>query len=326
MSRDTSGSVVYTDVLAAQRRLAGVAVRTPVLRSAKLDADVGRSVWMKAEQQQLTGSFKFRGAYNAAVAVDPAGGFCTVSSGNHGYALATCGQLLGAHVVVHMPEDAPAVKTESVRRAGAEVVSFDRYRVPQASVAALLIREGPGRYVSAHDDRRVIAGAATAALELIEDVPELDAVLVPVGGGGCLAGSGIVCRERLPRCQVIGVEPEASGVNRRSLDAGRPVSISVPRTIADGQTLTAPGALTFAVMQQVVDDVLLVSEAEIVAAMIYLERWCGIVTEPSGASALAAVLAGRLPTAVRGGRIGVVLTGGNRATPRPVTGSRSAGS
>lgn len=304
------GPVGFAEVVAARRRLRGVARLTPVLRSSSVDGAVSAQIWMKAEYLQRSGSFKFRGAYNATASLSAAerrAGVCTVSSGNHARALAVAAGDLGVSTLVLMPEDAPARKIEAVRAAGAEVRLFDRYAVSQAELASRLETSGPEVYISAHDHPLVIAGAATAAIETFDQCGSLDALVMAVGGGGGLAGAGIVARQVNPSCRVIGVEPAASGINRRSLQAGRRVEGSVPRTIADGQTLTSPGVLTFEIMRRVVDEVVLTTDTEILAAMRFMRDQCGLVLEPSGAAGIAAVLAGK----VAGSRIGVVLSGGN---------------
>lgn len=303
-------AVAYEDVLDAQQRLLGIARKTPVLRSVQLDHMVGGEVWLKAEHLQRAGSFKFRGAYNAAAsltAADRVAGLCTVSSGNHGQALALSGQLLSTKVVVFMPTDAPDSKVAATRRYGARIAHFDRYRQAQAEVSAALACPGGPIYISSHDDRHIIAGAATMTLELLQDVSGLDTVVMAVGGGGGLAGAGLVARRLIPGCRVVGVEPEASGVNRRSLLAGHPVEVTVPRTIADGQTLTSPGVLAFSIMLRVVDDVVSVSDQEIIKAMRFLQEHFGRLVEPSGAAGVAALLSGK----VGGQRIGVIVSGGN---------------
>ncbi len=300
------------DVAAAAARLEGVSNRTPVLTSSTLDGAAGARTSLKAEQLQRSGSFKFRGAYNAVAGLTDAQrrrGLCTVSSGNHAQALALAGRLHGASVRVHMPHDANPAKLAATRGYGAEVVLFDRYSTDQSDISAMLIGEGTRTYVSAHDDLDVAAGAGTAALELFEEVGPLDVLVAPVSGGGGLSGYGTVARALAPGCRVIGVEPAASGVVGRSLRAGRRLVGPVPRTIADGQTLTSPGAVPFAIMRGVVDDVVVVTDAELVSAMLFLFERMKAVVEPSGASGLAALLAGKVGGA--GGHVGVILSGGN---------------
>lgn len=299
--------------------LDGVAARTPVLKSTALDRICRRRLFLKAEHRQRAGSFKFRGAYAALSVLSRQWrqGVCTVSSGNFAQALALAGSELAIPVTVHMPSDAPALKRNAAERYGAEVVDFDRLTDPQHDVTARLKSATHQVYVSPHDNEEVISAAGTLAVELLEDAGVLDTIVMPVGAGGGLAGVGVAARELSAEIRILGAEPAASGVNHRSLRAGRRVTIQVPRTIADGQTLTTPGELTFPIMSKVVDDVLLVSDAEIIAAMHVLHELTGEVVEPSGASGLAAVLGGR----VAGRRIGVVLTGGN-VDPQLITALR----
>ena len=272
------------EVRVAQERLQGVCVRTPVLRFDELDEAVGATVWLKAESLQLTGSFKFRGAYNAVAsltATERASGVCTVSSGNHGQALALAGRMLSSSVRVHLPSDAPRTKVDAIRTQGADVVLFDRYAVSQADLSDELVRDGKPLYISAHDDTRVMAGAGTIALEFFDQVAHLDTIVVPVGGGGGIAGIGSVAKVLNPECRILGAEPAASEVNRRSLLAGHRIQVALPRTIADGQILTTPGALTFPIMCDVVNEIVLVTERQIRNAVRFLHNQCGITVEPS---------------------------------------------
>jgi len=303
-------TVAFSDVLAAAARLRGVGRLTPVLSAAPIDRSASAQVFLKAENQQRTGSFKFRGAFNAVAAMADGNrdtDLCTVSSGNHGQALAAVGAMLRRSVTVYVPRDAPRPKYEAIVSYGATVKVFDRQTVAQEEISSRLGRPGGPVYVSSHDDRQVIAGAGTMALELFDSCDRLDAIVVPVGGGGGLAGAGVVARAVAPRCRVIGVEPEASGAVSRSIRAGRRIHVPVPRTIADGQTVTVPGRLNLRILRRVVDEVVAVNEAQIRQAVAFLYARCGVIVEPSGACGVAAVLAGR----VAGRRIGVVLTGGN---------------
>lgn len=310
MTRD-AGLLTLEEVRRAAAVLDGVAVRTPVLRSDALDTAVGAEVFLKAENMQRAGAFKFRGAYNTLASLtdaERAAGVCTVSSGNHAQALALAGQLLGVRVTVVMPDDAPQLKVDGTKAHGATVVTFDRFTQTRDDAVRPFV-DGGTTFVSSHDDRRISAGAGTAALELFEDVPDLDVLVAPIGGGGGMAGYATVAKALRPNAEVVGVEPAASGVNRRSLAEGRRIEIAPPHTIADGQRLTTPGAFPFAVMQERVDEVVLVPDEEIVDAMRFLLERLGTTTEPSGAIATAAVLAGRVPVA--GKRVGVIVSGGN---------------
>ncbi|HET9442038.1 MAG TPA: pyridoxal-phosphate dependent enzyme [Acidimicrobiales bacterium] len=307
-----------SDVQAAARRLDGVAHRTPVLRSRTLDERVGSEVFVKAETFQRGGAFKFRGAYNKLASLTPeerARGVVAFSSGNHAGAVALAARLLGVRAVIVMPLDAPAVKVAATRGYGAEIVTYDRYTEDREEIGARLGDEQGLVLVPPFDDPLVMAGQGTVALELLGEVPDLDLLVVPVGGGGLLAGSAVVAAAQPRRVEVVGVEPEAGDDTLRSLRAGERVTIPVPRTIADGQQITAPGRLTFEVNRRLADDIVLVSDAEIVAAMAFAFDRMKLVTEPSGASGLAALLAGR-PADHTGRRIGVILSGGNVGTER----------
>lgn len=300
------------DVRAAARRLAGVAHRTPVLRSRTLDERVGGEVLLKAEIHQRGGAFKFRGAFNAVASLPDAArrrGLIAVSSGNHAQAVALAARLHDAHAVVLMPEDAPASKREATRGYGAEVIPFDRYAVDRDALLAEVAAARGLAVVHPYDDPAVMAGQGTVALELLEQAGPLDLLLVCVGGGGLIAGCATAARAVRPGIRVVGVEPEAGDDVRRSLRAGHRVRVPVPRTIADGQAVPEPGERTFEVIRRLVDDVVVVSDDEIRAAMRFLFERLKVVAEPSGASALAALLAGRVDA--RGLRVGVTLSGGN---------------
>ena len=292
------------DVEAAAARLAGVANRTPIFRSRTLDERVGAEVFLKAESLQRTGSFKFRGAFNAVSQTD-AGGVTAFSSGNHAQAVALAARLTGKEAVILMPLDAPAAKVEATRGYGAEIVVYDRYREDREALGHALAEERGLVLVPPYDDPLVMAGQGTVALELLEEAGSLDAVVVPVGGGGLIAGTATAVDGA---ARVFGVEPAAGDDTRRSLEAGERVAIDVPRTIADGLQVTAPGRLTFEVNRERVDGVVTVSDDEIVDAMAFLFNRMKLVTEPSGAVGVAALLAGRLDVS---GRIGVIVSGGN---------------
>lgn len=296
----------------AERRLAGVVNRTPVVRSRTFDQECGAQVLVKAENFQRTGSFKFRGAYNTLAALPEATrtrGVCTVSSGNHAQALALAARLLGVPAVVLMPEDAPPLKLAAVRGYGAEVVTYDRSSMPQWQAGEHLQQERGLPFVSSHDDPLISAGAGTAVLELLEEVGDLDVLLAPVGGGGGMAGYSSAMRARQPHARVVAVEPTVSGLLEATLAAGRRVDRPVPATIADGLMLTRIGAVPFEVMKETVDEVVQVTEAEITRAMRFLFERMKLVVEPSGAVAFAALLAGGLDVTRQ--KVGVVLSGGN---------------
>jgi threo-3-hydroxy-L-aspartate ammonia-lyase len=296
------------DVHAAAERIHGIAHRTPLLRSRTLDARIGAPVALKAENLQRAGAFKFRGACNAVAALRP-DGVCSVSSGNHAQALALAAREHGARATILMPRDAPASKRAATEGYGAEVIEFDRYADDRDALARALAAERGFTLVHPYDDPLVMAGQGTVGLELAGELDDLDAVVVPVGGGGLIAGVATAVRALHPQARVVGVEPEAGDDVARSLRAGERVSVAVPETIADGQQVTTPGERPWEVIRALVDDVVTVADAEIVGAMRLLFERLKVVAEPSGATALAALLAGRV--ALRGGSVAVVISGGN---------------
>ncbi|MDX3006036.1 pyridoxal-phosphate dependent enzyme [Kribbella solani] len=301
-----------TDVQSAAERLAGVARRTPVLTSRTLNERVGAEVFLKAENFQRIGAFKFRGAYNAISRLSPArlqAGVAAYSSGNHAQAVALAARIVGTSAVILMPEDAPPTKLAAARGYGAEVITFDRYTQDRTALAHELAAERGRTLIPPYDHYDVMAGQGTVALELIEEVGHLGALLVPVGGGGLMAGCATAASMLAPGIRMIGVEPAAGDDHARSLAAGERVAIDVPRTIADGQAVSTPGELTYALNRRLVESFELVSDAEIVTAMAFAFERLKIVLEPSGASALAALLAGRVHGLPE--RVGVVLSGGN---------------
>ena len=305
----------FTDVEAAAQRLAGVAHRTPCVTSRTLDELLGVHVVLKAEGLQRTGAFKLRGAYNAISQLSserPGLAVVTASSGNHAQAVSLAASLHGASATILMPSDAPASKRAATEGYGVRVIEYDRYRDAREEVLAELAGELGASVVHPYDDPRVIAGAGTCALELVQDAEPLATVVVPVGGGGLLSGSALSLRALSPGTRIVGVEPEASPDTQRSFEAGRRVTVPIRPSIADGQLLETPGEFTFPVIASLVDEIVTVSDAEIVEAMRLLFERAKLVVEPSGASAFAAVLAGR----VTGDPVGVILTGGNVSAER----------
>jgi threonine dehydratase len=303
------------DVRAAAARLDGVAHRTPVLRSRTLDAWSGGELLLKAENLQRMGAFKFRGAYNAIAALPAAQrarGVCTYSSGNHAQAVALSARLMGTRASIVMPQDSPDVKLEATRAYGAEVILYDRYTEDRVAIADRLAQEQGFTVIPPFDHPDVMSGQGTAALELLEDTATdgpLDVLVVCVGGGGLIAGCATAAKALSPRTRVVGVEPAARGIAQRSLAAGEVLVGPVPVTIADGQQGDRLGALTLEVMQERVDEIVGVSDDEIRSAMRAGFDRLKTVLEPSGASALAAVLSGAID--VRGLRVGITLSGGN---------------
>jgi threo-3-hydroxy-L-aspartate ammonia-lyase len=305
------------DVRAAAATLEGIAHRTPVLTSRTLDERVGASVHVKAECFQRGGAFKFRGAYNkiASLPADVRNrGVLAYSSGNHAQAVAIAARLLGTTATIVMPDDAPAAKLEATRGYGAEIVSYDRWTEDRDEIGRRLASERGVELVRPYDDPLVMAGQGTAALELLEDVPDLDVLVAPVGGGGLIAGCATVATAVQPGIRVVGVEPVAGDDTRRSLAAGERVNVGVPRTIADGLQAAEPGELTFEVNRRLLDSVVTVSDDEILEAMAFLFDRMKLVVEPSGAVGVAALLNGRVEPSGR--RVGVVISGGNVGAAR----------
>jgi len=300
------------DLQAAAERLAGVAHRTPVLTSRTADAATGAQLFFKCENLQRGGAFKFRGAYNAIAALPPASratGVVTYSSGNHAQAMALSASLLGAPACIVMPADAPAAKLAATRGYGGEVVLYDRFRDDREAIGRQLARERGLTLIPPYDHADVIAGAGTAALELFEEVGELDLLLVCLGGGGLTAGSTLAAAALSPRCAVWGVEPVAGNDGQQSLAAGRIVKIDVPQTLADGAQTQRLGDLNFEVIRQRAAGIVTVSDAALIEAMRFFAERMKMVVEPTGALAAAAAFTAAVPLAGR--RVGVVVSGGN---------------
>ena len=307
-----AGGVTFADVVAAKERLRGVAHRTPVITSRTLDARTGANAFLKCENLQRMGAFKFRGAYNRLAqlgARERAAGVVAFSSGNHAQGVALAAQLLDIPATIVMPEDAPAAKIAATRAYGAEVVAYERHTMNRGEIAARLAAERGATLVPPYDDPAIIAGQGTVALELLEDVPDLDVLLVCTGGGGLLAGCAIAATTLRPGIAVYGVEPEAGDDFAQSFARGERVEIPVPDTIADGQQTTSPGELTFPIVRRLCAGILTVSDDELRAAVRFAFERLKLVMEPSGASALAALLHRKLDLAGR--RVGVVVSGGN---------------
>ena len=297
-----------TDVQAAAERIVDAAHRTPVLTSHTL----GEGIFLKAECFQRAGSFKFRGAYNRLATLEPGQDVIAFSSGNHAQAVALAARLRGARATIVMPDDAPIAKLEATRGYGAEVVTYDRWTESREEIGARLADERGLVLVRPYDDPLVMAGQGTVALELLDELPELDALVVPVSGGGLIAGCATVVKALSPSTRVLGVEPAAGDDHARSRAAGKRVRVEIPRTIADGLGAPEPGELTWRVNSELVDDFVTVSDEELVAAMAFLFDRVKIVVEPSGAAGVAALMHDRVPR----GRVAVVLSGGNVGAAR----------
>lgn len=306
--------VTLDDVHAAAARLHGVANTTPVLRSRSLDAHVGARVHLKSEHLQRVGAFKFRGAYNAIAMLpseDRARGIAAYSSGNHAQAVACAASLLGAPATIVMPEDAPPVKLAATRGYGAEVVTYDRYTEDRRAVGEQVAEQRGATLVPPFDHPDVVAGQGTAALELVEAVAELDVLVVPLSGGGLIAGCAVAAKGLNPRLRVVGVEPAGRWAARSALERDEVVTVEVPRTVLDGQQTPALGELPFAIIRSLVDEVVGVDDDAVLATIRTLALRMKQVVEPSGASGLAAVLDGAVDG--HGDDIGVILSGGNIA-------------
>jgi threonine dehydratase len=302
----------FADIQAAAARLDGVAHRTPVLRSRTLDALLGATVFLKAENLQRMGAFKFRGAYNAINALgaaERARGVVAYSSGNHAQAVALAAQLHGCKAAIVMPADAPALKLAATRGYGAEVITYDRYKEDRAAIAERVVAQRRAVLIPPYDYLPVMAGQGTAGLELIEEAGPLEALIVCTSGGGLLSGCAVAAKHLLPGIRVYGSEPERGDDMQRSLRSGRIVTIDVPRTICDGQQTQAVGRLPFEVIQALVTDILTVPDPVVVQAMRFAFERMKVVLEPSGASALAALMHHR--EQFKGQRVGITLSGGN---------------
>jgi threonine dehydratase len=296
----------------AAERIKPLARRTPVMTSQSVDERAGLQVFLKCENLQRSGAFKIRGASNLILSLAPEelkNGVVAFSSGNHAIATAIAAKYVGAQATIVMPEDAPKTKMEATRALGARIITYDRALDDREAMAARVLKETGGTLVPPFDHPMIMAGQGTAALELLEDAPDLDALVVCISGGGLLAGSATIAKSLNPTIRIFGVEPELANDTALSMAAGHRVTIQPPESIADGLRSPAPGVLTFPVIQKHVERVLLVSEAEIRATMRFLMERVKIVVEPSGAVALAAVLFGMLPLEIK--RVGVVLSGGN---------------
>lgn len=301
------------DVQAAAARIAGVAIRTPLLRSDALDDVTGAKVWMKAECLQRTGSFKFRGAWNRLSALTPderREGVVAFSSGNHAQGVALAAKLLGIRATIVMPSDAPRIKAEATRGHGAEIVSYDRLSERREVIAAKIAAERGGVIVPSYDDPWIVAGQGTAGLEIAEDLPGVTTVLVPVGGGGLSAGVSAAVKQLVPTARVVGVEPAGAPKLTKAREAGEPVALSHTESIADGLLAVRIGTTTFAHHQAFIDQVVTVDDHHMIAAMRLLIDRAKVVAEPSGAITVAALMAGAV-TLEPGERAVCVLSGGN---------------
>lgn len=302
----------YEDVAQAAERILGAAHRTPVLTSRTVNEEFGAEVFFKCENMQRMGAFKFRGGYNALSKFSPEqrrAGVVAFSSGNHAQAVALSAKILGMPATIIMPQDAPAAKVAATRGYGATVVTYDRYTEDREQIGRELAEKHGLTLIPPYDHADVIAGQGTAAKELFEEVGPLDAFFVCLGGGGLLSGSALATRALSPGCMLYGVEPEAGNDGQQSLRKGEIVHIDTPRTIADGAQTQHLGKLTFPIIQRDVNDILTVSDDELVACMRFFAERMKIVVEPTGCLGFAA--ARRMKEQLKGKKVGVLISGGN---------------
>jgi threonine dehydratase len=309
-------AISFSDIEAAAKRIEGIAHRTPVLTSRTANRQAGAQLFFKCENFQRMGAFKFRGAYNALAQFTPEqrkAGVCAFSSGNHAQGIALSAQLLGIPAAIVMPLDSPAVKLAATRGYGAEVITYDRYKEDRIAIGNQLAQERGMTLIPPYDHAHVMAGQGTAALELLQETAnkgvQLDTLLVCLGGGGLISGCAVAAKHLNPKIKVIGVEPEAGNDAQQSKRAGKIISIDTPKTIADGAQTQFVGKLTFPVIQELVDDIVTVSDAQLIEAMRFAASRMKMVIEPTGGLAMAAAMQGAVN--IQGQRVGVIISGGN---------------
>jgi threonine dehydratase len=304
--------IQFSDIQVAAERTRGIVRRTPVFTSRTFDALAGACVFFKCENFQRGGAFKIRGASNFLLSIpkdDLPRGVVAYSSGNHGQAVAIAAESLGTSATIVMPADAPALKVAATRAHGGRIVTYDRASEDREAIAQRIAKETGASVVPPYDHPWTIAGQGTVALELLDEIPDLDALVIPIGGGGLISGSSIAAHAIRPGIRIIGVEPEHGNDTLLSLRAGERIGVPLPETIADGLRAGKPGALTFPIVQKHVEDIVLVSDPEIRDAMKFLLMRMKILVEPSGAATAAAVMRGKLPPGIP--KLGVILSGGN---------------
>ncbi|KVP68147.1 threo-3-hydroxy-L-aspartate ammonia-lyase [Burkholderia ubonensis] len=302
----------FADVEAAATRIAGIAHRTPVHTSRTLNQLIGAEVFVKCENFQRMGAFKFRGAFNALSKFSPEqrkAGVVAFSSGNHAQGIALSAQILGIPATIVMPHDAPASKIAATKGYGADVVVYDRYAEDREAIGRRLADEQGLTLIPPYDHPDVLAGQGTAAKELFDEVGALDALFVPMGGGGLLSGTALSTRALAPQCELYGVEPEAGNDGQRSLRSGQIVHIDTPKTIADGAQTQHIGNYTFAIIKRDVNDILTASDADLVNAMKFFATRMKMIVEPTGCLGLAAALNAK--ESLKGKRVGIIVSGGN---------------
>jgi threo-3-hydroxy-L-aspartate ammonia-lyase len=302
----------FEDVQSAARVLSGQALRTPVRTSTLIDSALGATVFFKCENLQRGGAFKFRGAFNTLSRIAPEQlrrGVAAYSSGNHAQAVALAAKLLGTTATIVMPHDAPEVKVKLTASHGARIIRYDRYTEDRVAITRALAEKDGKAIVPPFDHADVIAGQGTSALELFEQAGELDALFMPLGGGGLLAGSLLVAERLQPRCRVYGVEPLAGNDGQQSLRQGRRVRIDTPQTIADGAQTQQLGELSFPIIQRAVTDILTVTDEELMDATLTLGKLLDCPVEPTGCLGYAG--ARTIREQLQGKRVGVIVSGGN---------------
>jgi threonine dehydratase len=307
----------YSDVIAAAKRIEGHAYRTPVMRSRSADELLGAQVFFKCENLQRTGAFKFRGAFNALSQFSDEqrkAGVVAFSSGNHAQAVALAAQLLHVKATIVMPHDSAQSKLAATRNYGAEIIFYDRYNEDRQKIANSLASERGVTLIPPFDHPHVIAGQGTAAKELFEEVGPCDALFVCLGGGGLLSGSSLAARALSPSCRIFGAEPEAGDDGRRSLQTGKIVRIETPRTIADGAQTPSLGDITFEIIRRDVNDILTVSDRQLVDAMRFFAERMKVIVEPTGCLSFAAACKTRESLSRQ--RVGIIVSGGNIAATR----------
>jgi threo-3-hydroxy-L-aspartate ammonia-lyase len=302
----------FDDVAEAAKRIEGIAHRTPVMSSRTMDEELGARVFFKCENLQRMGAFKFRGAYNALSRFDERqrrAGVVAYSSGNHAQGIALAASLLKMPATIIMPLDAPAAKIAATRGYGGTVVTYDRYKSDREQIGRKLAQEHGMTLIPPYDHPDIIAGQGTAALELLQTVGQLDALFVPLGGGGLISGSALAVRKLSPDCKLYGVEPEAGNDGQQSFRSGKIVHIETPKTIADGAQTQHLGAVTFPIIRRDVNDVLTATDEQLVNAMRFFATRMKLIVEPTGCLGLAA--ARERKAELRGKRVGVIISGGN---------------
>ena len=308
----TTALPTFADVVAASERLQGVAHRTPVLRSSTANALLGAELFFKCENLQRMGAFKFRGGYNTLAQFSPEQkkrGVLAFSSGNHAQAIALSARILGMPAAIVMPEDAPAAKLAATRGYGAEVITYDRFTEDREAISQRIASERGMTLVPPYNHPHVIAGQGTAAMELLQEVPDLDYLFAPLGGGGLLSGTLLSAKALAPNCKVYGVEPEVGNDAQQSLRKGEIVKIATPKTIADGAQTQALGDITFAIIRRDVTDIITANDAQLVETMRFYAERMKIVVEPTGALSLAGARHSGID--LKGKRVGFIISGGN---------------